>query len=438
MIFTEKSRNSCALHGALGTINAINGVVPVVHATAGCGVRYAEAYGKGGGALPAGALWGNPLSSTNIEEKHVVFGGGSRLREQLKNTVKILDARVYAIVTGCATEIVGDDVAAMAKEGLDQGFPVVFANTPGFRGTFHHGYERLVRALIEQLPESVKQLAQPGSAQPPVVNIWGILPQQDPFWKTHLVQIARIVKDLGAIPNPLFDSDQSLEAFAQVPNAALNVAASYWGVGISTWLNTAYRTPFAALPQLPIGPSAARRAAEIIAAGLSFDTTALLSAAAQKEEAFRNILSALRPAYFAEGWQRDVSIVAEAATALGIADFVEEYLGMEPSTIIITDPLPDPAKENVRQIILERFKIDGPAVMFTEDGDVIANALENKPSGLIFGSTLEWEAARSINAPLVRVAFPADDTLIIDRGFIGKEGATYLLEEIGTAIRRNR
>jgi nitrogenase molybdenum-iron protein beta chain len=434
MNFSEKTRNSCALHGALGTLNAMSGVVPVVHATAGCGVHYAKAYGTGGGALSTGAVWGNPLSSTNIAEKHVVFGGGSRLREQLKNTVKIIEADLYAIVTGCATEIVGDDIAAMAKEGRDQGFPVIFTNTPGFRGFFHNGYERVTRSLIEQLPNTIKQY--PNATQRPLVNIWGILPQQDPFWKGHLVQLSKMIHDLGGISNPLFGDDQPLSGWASVPKAALNIAVSHWGENISAWLHTTYQTPFLVFPQLPIGPSATANAAEKISKILSLDTSAYATIAKKQEQSFKNTLNALRPIYFTDSWQRTASIVAEAGTAIGLADFIEEYLGIEPVTIIITDPLPDAAKDRVRKLILDKFTIDNPVVIFTEDSDVISRTLTANPSQLVFGSTLEQGVARSIKAPLVRIAFPIDDTIIIDRGFVGVDGATFLLEEIGTAIRR--
>ncbi len=128
----ERARASCALHGALAAFNAIEGVTPILHATAGCGIQYQRSLVPLGGAVPACAALGNPLSSTNIGEKHVVFGGGSRLREQLKNTVKVVQSDLYAIVSGCAPEMVGDDIPAMAKEGREQGFPVLFANTPAF------------------------------------------------------------------------------------------------------------------------------------------------------------------------------------------------------------------------------------------------------------------------------------------------------------------
>ena len=36
----EGSRNSCALHGALQVIEAIEGAVPVIHSTAGCGAQH--------------------------------------------------------------------------------------------------------------------------------------------------------------------------------------------------------------------------------------------------------------------------------------------------------------------------------------------------------------------------------------------------------------
>jgi nitrogenase molybdenum-iron protein beta chain len=140
----EGSRNSCALHGALQLFEAIQGVIPVIHSTSGCGVQYYLGGTRlSGGNDPFGSP---PVSSSNIAEKHVVFGGGSRLREQLKNTVKVVQGDLYAIVTGCSIEMVGDDVPAMAKEGREQDWPVIYANTPGFRGDVHQGYQLAVRA----------------------------------------------------------------------------------------------------------------------------------------------------------------------------------------------------------------------------------------------------------------------------------------------------
>jgi nitrogenase molybdenum-iron protein beta chain len=434
MHFSENTRNSCALHGALGTLNAIKGAVPVVHATGGCGVHYSDSYSKEAGLSSTDGVYGRPLSSTNIGEKHVVFGGGSRLREQLKNTVKILDAEIYAIVTGCATELVGDDIAAMAKEGIDQGFPVIFTNTPGFRGTFHNGYEKVIKTLIADLPEAIRKASPPAPHN--LVNVWGIIPQQDPFWRAHLQEIGNIIESLGAVPNLFFDFNQSIHSWAQVGNAVLNIAVSPWGHKITAFLEQTFGTPGVFLDHLPVGPLAVRNLVEHIEKKLNLQTEGFYSDFQKSDLYFKTILENLRPVYFADHWQRTAVIVAESSTALGIADFIDSYLGIEIAAIILTDPLDEPARNVTSAWINSRFSEQIPETVFTEDRDRIEKVLVEKKPGIIFGSSIESAISRKLNAPLVRVSFPIFDTVIINRGFAGISGAVTLLEEIGTALRR--
>jgi len=248
--YIEHSRSGCALLGALATIAAINRVVPVVHSTAGCSIQYQEGIVPFGGSTPSGAQWGAPLSSSNISQKHVVFGGGSRLREQLKNTVKVVSADLFVVLTGCATEMVGDDIRAMTKEGREQGFPVICANTPGFGGSFHRGYQQAIRALIEQLPE-LQVEATPRNS---LVNIWGVVPQQDAFWYGHLQQIEALLDESGIVANTLFGGERGLKEWKDIPYAALNVVVSQWGRETAILLEQKYGTPWIEVAGLPIGP----------------------------------------------------------------------------------------------------------------------------------------------------------------------------------------
>ncbi|MFT3937688.1 nitrogenase component 1 [Rhodopseudomonas sp.] len=66
-----RPRAGCALHGALYAATAIDGVTPLVHATPGCGVQAGLWQGVGG----CGASW----PTSNLSEKHIVFGGASTL-----------------------------------------------------------------------------------------------------------------------------------------------------------------------------------------------------------------------------------------------------------------------------------------------------------------------------------------------------------------------
>ena len=62
--FIDRPRYSCGLGGALATIRAF---------------------------LGSGYCFGQALPNTNVIESNIIFGGEDRLREQIQNTLKIMD-----------------------------------------------------------------------------------------------------------------------------------------------------------------------------------------------------------------------------------------------------------------------------------------------------------------------------------------------------------
>ena len=425
----EQARAGCALHGALATFGAIEGVVPILHATAGCGVQYANGVSPFGGALTQCASWGPPVSSTNITEKHVVFGGGSRLREQLKNTVKVVPADLYTVVSSCATEMVGDDIGAMTKEGREQGFPVIFANTPGFRGSVHAGYETAAKALIEQLPA-----APAPEGTPRLVNLWGIIPQQDVFWQGHLQQLAQLIHSLGYQANLLFGTGQGVEAWKQVPGAALNVVLSPWGEKAARLLADKYQTPWVSFPGLPIGPRAIERFLKTLTEklGANFE----LAAIAGQEKALDAWLARLVPIYFQNGWQREFAVVGEFSVAYGLTEFLAETLGLAPKLVVLTEPLSEEQEKQWLPQLEALVKPWSARVLAQEDAGEIADLISQSGAELIVGSSLEWEIADRLNVPLLSASFPVSDRLILNRGYVGYEGTLALIEDLGTALQQ--
>ena len=427
----ERARSSCALHGALATLHAIEGVVPVIHATAGCGVQYQRGVTPYGGAVPQGASRGAPLSSSNIHEKHVVFGGGSRLREQLKNTVKVVRGDLYAIVTSCATEMVGDDVPAMAKEGREQGFPVIYANTPGFRGSVHTGYELAVRALLEQLPLLPGPVLAPQADR---VNIWGIIPQQDVFWQGHLLQLEAILAELGLVANRLLGEEQGIEAWRRAPQASLNLVVSPWGRAAAHALREKYDTPVLEISGIPVGPKATGQLLEQLTQVLELDPE-LLDAVRKKHEAqFVRTLQGLVTHYFAAGLQRSFAIVGDFNLVYGVTEFLTGTLGLVPRLAVITDPLPEDQRAEIAAPLQQLLDPFAGTLAFLEDASAINALLKSTPVELIIGSTLEREVAGVLNVPLLSIHFPVADRLILHRGYAGLDGGLALLEDLGSAI----
>ncbi|MGB9082346.1 MAG: nitrogenase component 1 [Desulfuromonadaceae bacterium] len=424
----EGSRNSCALHGALQVFEAIEGTVPVIHSTSGCGLQhYLGGTRLSGGNDPFGSP---PVSSTNIREKHVVFGGGSRLREQLKNSVKVVQGDLYAIVTGCSIEMVGDDVPAMAKEGLDQDWPVIYANTPGFRGDVHQGYQLAVRSLIEQLPDIWNETR---TAPAGLVNIWGVIPNQDPFWRGNLQELARLLEGIGLVPNLLLGADQNVNSWKQVPGAALNLVLSHWGELPARLLEERYGTPSIVLEGLPVGAAAGALLTRVTEK-LGLDPQRTDAVVAREESRLKRQYARLADTYYRTGFQREFALVGESAQVVGIGEFLGTSLGLLPRTLVITDNPPD----SLQEALVTRLKSIVPGydvdIVFSEDRAEIADAIRNGGAGIVLGSSLEQEAAVELGVPFLAVSYPLTHRIVLDRGYAGYRGATALLEDLGSVI----
>ncbi|NTW57458.1 MAG: oxalate:formate antiporter [Chlorobiaceae bacterium] len=422
-----ETRNSCALHGALQLIDAIRGVVPVIHSNAGCGMQHFLGINRQGNN--SGPYGSPPVSSSNISEKHVVFGGSSRLREQLKNTVKVVDGELYFIVTGCSTEMVGDDIPAMAKEGREQSFPVIYANTPGFRGDVHHGYQLALKALVEQLPglEGEKR-----SKKERRVNVFGILPGQDPFWRGNLEELGRLLEGIGLEVNLLPGEELGVEAWRRVPEASLNIAVSAWGEPAAKLLDERYGTPSLFLEALPVGHAAGnllRSLAELF----RLDAEKSDRFIAAEDTRLRRRLAELSDLYFQAGLQQSFALVGESAAVAGIAEFLTGTLGLLPGLLAVTDPLPEDTSETLMQSLSGYQDEFGAQVVFSEDSARIADAIIESKAGIVLGSEFERPAAEELDAVFLPVSFPLGRKVVIERGYAGYRGASAFLEDLFSA-----
>ncbi len=424
----DGSRNSCALHGALQVIGAIEGAIPVLHSTAGCGAQHFLGVNR----LDAGGetFGAPPVSSSNISEKHVVFGGGSRLREQLKNTIKVVEGELYVMVTGCSTEMVGDDIPAMAKEGREQDFPVIYANTPGFRGDVHQGYQLAIKALIEQLPALGKAVEAPSKG---VVNIWGIVPHQDPFWSGNLEELGRLLKGIGLEPNLLFGYGQGVPSWQKLPDALLNIVVSVWGDGTAKLLEERYGTPLLAVEGLPVGAAAARLL-RAVSDRLALDQQRTELFIQSEEKRLHTSLGALADTYYRAGFQREFALIGESAQVVGVSEFLTGTLGLVPRTLVITDNPPEYAREALSTLLKGLVHGDRTELYFSEDHAEITDLVFLGAAELVLGSALEKSVALELGVPFLQISFPVADRVVLNRCYAGYRGAATLLEDLGSEI----
>lgn len=193
----EQERYTCAI-GALQSVVAIPRAVPILHSGPGCGTMIAGFFERS-----TGYAGGNTSPCTNFSEREVVFGGTDRLRDIIKNTYKVLDTDLQVVVTGCTAGIVGDDVASVTDEFLDEGKPIVHVETSGFKSNNYVSHSTVVNAIIDQYVSRFEE-QNPARSEKNLVNVFASIPYQDQFWKGNLTEYKRLLEGIGLKVNILF------------------------------------------------------------------------------------------------------------------------------------------------------------------------------------------------------------------------------------------
>lgn len=431
---TYEDRNGCALHGALRLLEAIEGVVPILHASPGCGVAArtsTEAFAGGLGELSTGT---QELSATVLQEKQIVFGGTARLREQIKNTVKVQDGEAYVVVTGCVPEIVGDDVQAMVKEAREQRFPVLGIATPGFKGHAWSGAAAASRSLLEQLPGLYSEEA---GGPAPDVNLLGIVPGQDPTWDGDLLELEAVLAELGLRTNRLLGLEQGLSAWRQAPRARANVVLSPWGYAAAELLADRHGTPSVDFGYLPVGSRDAGLLLERIAQALGLDRSLVEATRARLDRRLRHFLRRASASLLLGDVLERVAVVGGTAAAVGQARLLAGTLGQQVERVIVTD---EPPAERQAAIVEAVQVVAGPdaAVVFLASRCEIEAELRIVGPELVLGSALEEAVARELGAALVETAAPLRTKPVLGRSHAGVGGALTLVEGMLSAVRRAR
>ena len=94
--YIEKPRFACPLGGALATVGAIPRAVAILHSSQGCGGNSNGAIMGAAGHLGSGYCGGASVPASGISEQQIVFGGETRLEEQLRTTPEVIDADLFA------------------------------------------------------------------------------------------------------------------------------------------------------------------------------------------------------------------------------------------------------------------------------------------------------------------------------------------------------
>ena len=444
--FIERPRFTCALGGAMATVTALPRAVPILHAPSGCAGNNAWTQAGGSGLQVGGYCGGLSIPGSNIQENEVVFGGVERLEEQVNNTLKVMDGDLYVVLTSCVTDIIGDDVASVVRPLREQGIDIIHAETGGFKGNSYLGYELVLESLLATyIPKTETQKG--------YVNVWGIAPYFDVFWRGNLAGIRVLLEKLGLTVNTFFTVDDNLEAIRNAGAAEFNIVVSdILGHKAAEISREVHGTPYV-VSTLPIGPSASTDFLRTVGGALGLDKAFVEEVITQENRRYYQLLEPLTDCFNDMDLQRYAAVIGDANYAVALTRFLGNDLGWLPETVAVTDVLDEEEQSTIVASLTSLTSGITPKIIFNGDSTAIAEQVKEhwtshqgksgkysnpKAPAFVIGSSLDRPLAVELGAAHLSVSFPVANRAVIDRGYTGYSGGLRLIEDLISTIIINR
>jgi len=443
--FLERPRGFCALGGAQLTVGAIPGAVPIMHTSIGCGGSiYWNQLGSTG-YLGAGYIGGLAVPSSNVGEKDIIFGGVERLSEQVEQTLKIVKGDLYVVITGCMTDIIGDDIQSVVREYSDDA-RIVGMETGGFKGNGYVGYDLVLQGLFRDF------VAHTDTRDTGLVNVWGIAPGQDAFWRGNLQLVRELLESIGLRVNTFFTEADSLDAFENAAQAGLNIVVSEsYGLEAARVFEQEHGVGYLSTP-FPIGPTATSEFLRSVGEATSRPAEQVEEAIAEGNKRYFHFVERVADSYNDLDFQRYAVVVGDANYAPALTRFLADDLGWLPKLTVVTDPVDD---EDERIAITQSIEVLSSGfetkVVWETDASEVGGHLLKITGGnrgaryydafspaFVVGSSHERTLAKDINAGHLTVSYPVADRVVLDRGYAGYDGSLRLIEDLLSVIVKER
>ncbi|MBV4417551.1 nitrogenase component 1 [Clostridium tyrobutyricum] len=427
-------RYGCAI-GAAYTVSAIPRGIPLVHCGPGCADKQYFMLSYNNGYQGGGYSGGSVIPSVNAGESEVVFGGVKKLEDLIKSSFKIMDGDLFVVLSGCIGELVGDDVGSVVKKYQKKGYPIVFAETGGFKGNNLIGHEIVTEAIIDQFVGEYN-----GEKENGLINLWTEVPYFNTYWRGDFIEIKRILEGAGFKVNILFGSEsKGVEEWKNIPKAQFNLVISPW-VGLKTaeHLKEKYNQPYLHIPVIPIG---AEETTQFIRKVVEF--SGINKEVSEKfieieENRYYYFLDHFSD-FFSEFWfglPSKYAVIGDSSYNIALNKFLVNQLGLIPVKQIITDNPPEKYRKTIREEYKRLASDVSTDVEFIEDGYIIEKKLRESDFGsstpIIFSSAWERDIIKELKGIIIETSCPSSFEVVLNRSYIGYTGVLTLLEKIYT------
>jgi nitrogenase molybdenum-iron protein beta chain len=432
----DRPRYVCALGGALALIRALPRTIPIVHAATGCAYNYYIGGNAGAAYLGGGYCGATSIPSSNVSEKEIIFGGEARLEEQIRSTMEVIDGDLYVVISGCMVEMIGDDILSAVDHIEDLPERVLAVQTPSFRGNAQQGYDLVLEKLIKKF--IVKQKIRLTKT----VNVFGIIPGNDIFYKGNLKEIKRVLKLIGVEANTFFGERETLEDLRNCGNAALNIVLSDVYAPLAAESFREVHEISYIREQMPIGFFQTAKFLHNVGKALNIEDKIIDDAIRAEEEIYFDYFERIADTYNDIDLQRYGVVAADSNYGPSLANFISDELGWIPHLVMITDPLTEENEAALNKRFLGFASGIEPEVRYDPNASSLRHYLidswernrnhvyyEALSPVVIFGSAFERDFAEESGFPLLAVSFPANSRVVFNKAYAGFNGGLSLAED---------
>ncbi len=421
--------HACQPLGAQMVATAFEGSLPFVHGSQGCASYFRSTFSR---------HFREPAAATcdAMTEDGAVFGGQNNLFEGLENAYALYKPKMLAIYTTCMPEVIGDDLTAFIKNARLKGhvpedLPIPYANTPSFNGTHIHGYDAMLKSILETLTAGQK-------IDGKCTGKLNLIPGFD--GNTANIREYKRILELFGIPHTVladisdvFDSPcdghyrlypggTKLEDAAESINGKVTLALQkYSTVNTMKWIEDEYSGEKVVMP-MPFGIQKTdeflMKLAELFGKPVPEEL---------KAERGRAVDAMTDAHQYLHG--KKFAVAGDPDYLLGIVSFLLE-MGAIPYHVLCSRSTKKFEKEMKALLASSPFGATGK-VYINKDLWHLRSLLMTDPVDGIIGDTHAKWAARDANIPLFRIGFPIIDRVNLHRSpVIGYQGAVNMLTMI--------
>ncbi|PNU18946.1 nitrogenase molybdenum-iron protein subunit beta [Geothermobacter hydrogeniphilus] len=419
----------CQPLGAQMVAHGFEETMPFVHGSQGC-VSYFRSTFTRHFREPAAA------AADAMTEDGAVFGGQANFFEGVENTIALYKPKMLAIYTTCMPEVIGDDLNAYVKNArardlVPEGLPTPYANTPSFNGSHIHGYDAMLKSILQYLTEGKK-------VEGKCTGKLNLIPGFD--GNTANLREYKRYCELMEIPctmladiSETFDSvcdgtyrpypgGTKLEDAAESINGKATISLQKYSTSTTMKFISAEFAGESLTMPMPFGIKATD--AFLLKLSELFDKSVPEELKAERGRAVDAITDGHQ---YIHG--KKFAVVGDPDYLLGIVTFLLE-MGAIPKHIVCSRATKKFQKE--MQALLDSSPFgEGCGIYINKDLWHLRSLLMTDPCDAIIGDTHAKWAARDAKIPLFRVGMPILDRINLHRTpVIGYNGAINLLTQI--------